>query len=61
MYTRRGGGAPYYINDYMIYRFYLFLERREGKEKKPNINVWWPLTAGDLALNPGICPDWESN
>ena len=46
---------------------YLFLERGEGKEKERerNINVWFPLVkkapAGDLAHNPGICPDWELN
>ena len=45
---------------------YLFLERGEGREKERerNINVWLPLThpqLGDLACNPGICPDWESN
>ena len=25
---------------------------------------WWPLMhppTGDLAHNPGMCPDWESN
>ena len=50
---------------------YLLLERGEGrkKEKGRNINVWEmhgsvaPHTppAGDLACNPGMCPDWESN
>ena len=45
---------------------YLFLERGEGKEKERerNMRVWVPFTcspAGDLACNPGICPDWESN
>ena len=47
-------------------RFYLFLERGEGrdKERERNINVWLPLMCpptGDLARDPGICPDWESN
>ena len=28
------------------------------KERERNINVWLP---GDLARNPGMCPDWESN
>ena len=50
----------------MFLRFYLFLHREEGREKKRerNINVWLPLMrppAGDLAHNPGTCPDWESN
>ena len=44
---------------------YLYLERREvrEKERERNINVWLPLGSptGDLAYNPGICPDWESN
>ena len=29
-----------------------------------NINVWLPLacpSTGDLARNPGMGPDWESN
>ena len=29
-----------------------------------NINVWLPLTppqTGDLACNPGMYPNWESN
>ena len=34
------------------------------KERKRNINVWVaspvPPT-GDLACNPGMCPDWELN
>ena len=44
---------------------YLFLDRREGgkKERERNINVWLPFVppAGDLACNPGMCPDWELN
>ena len=44
----------------------LFLERGQGrdKERERNINVWLLLTCplgGDLASNPGMCPDWESN
>ena len=46
--------------------FIYFLERGEGKEKERerNINVWLPLMyppPRDLACNPGMCPDWESN
>ena len=36
---------------------------REG-ERERNISVWLPLPApptGDLARNPGMCPDWELN
>ena len=42
---------------------YLFLEREEEKEKERerNINVWLPLAHPLLALNPGMCPDWESD
>ena len=44
---------------------YLFLERGEGREKEgekhqcvvaSRVSPTW-----DLALNPGMCPDWESN
>ena len=44
---------------------YLFLQRREGKEKEREkhqcvVASRAPPT-GDLACNPGTCPDWESN
>ena len=44
---------------------YLFLERKEGKEKGGEkhqcvVSSHEPPT-GDLACNPGMCPDWESN
>ena len=47
-------------------RFYLFIFRERGREgeRERNINVWLPLVlprTGDLARNPGMCPDWESN
>ena len=43
----------------------LFLQRgreeeREG-EKHPCVVASHAPPAGDLAHNPGICPDWESN
>ena len=59
-----------YLNSILLQllfkRFYLFLERKEGKEKERerNINVWLPLARpplGDLTCNPSMCPDWESN
>ena len=34
------------------------------KERERNISVWLPLAhpqPGNLACNPGMCPDWESN
>ena len=33
-------------------------------ERERNISVWLPLARpilGNLALNPGMCADWESN
>ena len=47
-------------------RFHLFLDRGEVREleRKRSINVWLPLMCPlleDLACNPGLCPDWESN
>ena len=47
-------------------RVCLFSERGEGREKvkERNISVWLPLPpppTGDLACNPGMCLDWESN
>ena len=44
---------------------YLFLERgregeREGEKHQCVVTSHMPPT-GDLACNPGMCPDWESN
>ena len=47
-------------------RFYLFtLDRgkegeREGEKHQCVVASHTPPT-GDLACNPGMCPDWESN
>ena len=45
--------------------FYLFLEKgkegeREGEKQQCVVASCTPPT-GDLALNPGLCRDWESN
>ena len=46
---------------------YLFLERGEGREKEKERNIHVRLLTsrtpptGDLAGNPGMCSDWESN
>ena len=45
--------------------FYLFLERgregeRDGEKHQRVVASRGPLT-GDLARNPGMCPDWELN
>ena len=44
-------------------RFYLFLEKGEGKEgeKCQCVVASRAPPTGDLAHNPGMCPDWESN
>ena len=60
------GGAQIYVR--VVFRgfSFLFSERGEGRERdrERNISMWLPLTCpptGDLARNPGVCPDWESN
>ena len=51
----------FFSKDFM----YLFLERgREGEREgeKPRCGVASPIpSTGDLAHNPGMCPDWDSN
>ena len=48
-------------------RIYLLIFRGEGKEteRERNINVYFPhvlpFLGPDLACNPGMCLDWESN
>ena len=60
------------IPNFLIFKdlTYLFLERGGGreKEKERNMDVWkthltvacCTCPTGDLAHNPGKCPDWES-
>ena len=43
--------------------FYLFIFRERGREGE---KYQWVVAShmdptGDLAHNPGMCPDWESN
>ena len=57
----------YFLNDFI----YLFLERGEGRKKEKERNIpmqekQWSvashmLSTGDLAHNPGMCPDQELN
>ena len=48
-------------------RFYLFIFREKGRQgdregKKHQCVVASHVSpTGDLACNPGMCPDWESN
>ena len=52
---------------YMFFKFnfYLFLERgrkeKEREEKYQCVVASHTPPIGDLACNPGICPDWELN
>ena len=42
----------------------IFIEQEREGEREVNINVWVASCAPpmrDLAHNPGMCPDWESN
>ena len=39
----------------------LFLEKGEGREKHHCVVASRVPPTGDLAGNPGICSDWESN
>ena len=52
--------------EHSLSRFYLFLEKGEGKEKEreSNSNVWLPLVCPVLGTQPATqacAPDWESN
>ena len=53
---------PYQTGFFFFLRFYyLFLEReREGEKHQREVAPCAPPTV-DLACNPGMCPDWESN
>ena len=58
-------------HSFSLKRFYLFLERGEGRERERERNIdveekhqsaASPIPpAGDLVLNPGMCSDLESN
>ena len=56
---------------YIYFILFYFLERGERKEKERERNISvrekhesvasHTPPAGDMAHNPGMCPDWESN
>ena len=53
-----------FSEQYFIDVIYLFLEREEGEregEKHQCVVASLTPPTGDLACNPGMCPDWESN
>ena len=50
-----------------IPHFFIFIFRERGREgeregeKHPRVVASCAPLSGDLACNPGMCPDWESN
>ena len=56
---------------FFFLRLYLFIFREKGREKERERNIdvqeihQWVASGtpptGNLAHNPGMCPDWESN
>ena len=54
---------PSYLEILSYLFIYLFIERGREGERERNINVVASCVppTGDLAHNPGMCPDWESN
>ena len=50
---------------FFLKKIYLVLERGEGREKERERNIMCGCLSrtptGDLACNPGMCPDGESN
>ena len=66
--TRTGNKwAVLYIFKNSFLRFYLFIFRERGKdrdregEKHQCVVASCTPPTGDLAYNPGMCPEWESN
>ena len=56
--------ASTYPQFFLKILFILHLERGEGEregEKHQCVGVSLTPPTGDLARNPGVCPDWESN
>ena len=55
------------ITGVFFLRFYLFIFRERGREGEREGEKYQCVAAsrapptGDLACNPGVCPDWESN
>ena len=51
---------------FFFWRFYLFLKRGEGRGERGEVKHQCVVAShvaptGDLAHDPGMCPDWESN
>ena len=52
-----------FFKDFIYLFIYLFLDRgeRRQKEKRQYMVASQAPPTGDLAHNPGMCPEWESN
>ena len=50
-----------YLFFLLLKRFYLFIFREGEGEKHQCVVASHVIPTGDLACNPGLCPDWESN
>ena len=53
------------VHNYLFFLLFIFRQRgregeREGEKQQCVVASHVPQT-GDLACNPGMCPDWESN
>ena len=49
---------------FLFFKIYLFIDIRGGRKRGRETSICCCLTCtptGDLAHNPGLCPDWESN
>ena len=63
----RGSDWVGFANIYLFIRFYLFIFRERGKEGERNgekhqcVVASHTSSTGDLACNPGMCPDWGLN
>ena len=62
--------SPWLFCNYLIVllknTLFIYFQREGKREREGNINVWLPFTCpppptGDLAWNPGMCPDQELN
>ena len=57
--------SPYFSFFFLKDFIYLFLERGEGREKEGGETSMYgcllSTPTGDMAHNPGMCPDWKLN
>ena len=60
---RRSQTRQFLWHSSFFLRFYLFISRERGREgeKYQCMVTSGVVPTGDVAHNPGMCPDWESN